>query len=122
MIKVKIPFRFLTSKNDKFVVWQGRPRLSKNYRDGKEAIHTLAAEQTNREPYDEPVMVSIEFHMPNKLRRDILNYTQQLCDGLEGIVYINDCLISKAVVIRGAIDKQNPRVEVIIIPAGEENE
>ncbi len=120
MVKIIIPFAHLTSKNDKFDVWGGRPRLSVKYRDGKKAINKLAKKQLKKKkPYHEPVMVSMVFHMPDNIRRDILNYTQQICDGLEGAAYVNDWFITHAVIERGAVDKKNPRVEIVVIPTTE---
>lgn len=118
MIKVSIPFEHLASKNEKFNVWRGRPRLSDKYKDGKEAINKIAKKEIPKKhkPYDEPVMIEMVFHMPNKIRRDILNYTQQICDGLEGAVYTNDCHIAHAIIIRDKVSKSNPRVDITVLP------
>jgi len=110
-----IPWEHVVSKNQKITVWNGRrPALTGAYRAAKEAVHELAKEQVDQEPYDSSV--KIEFHMypPDRRRRDILNYTQLICDGIEGIAYTNDWRIDEALIVRGGVDKLDPRVEVRI--------
>jgi len=113
-MKITIPWSCVVSKNNKFTVWRrGQPALTKTYRDAKEEIHKRAAEQVGkRKPYNVRVQVHFDLYAPDRRRRDILNYMQILCDGIEGVAYDNDCLIDYAVVRRGEPDKENPRVEI----------
>lgn len=114
MIEITIPFEHLTSKNSKYVLWGGRPRLSDEYKDGKEAINFIAKSQYKGKIIDSPVSVTMTFYMPDGYRRDVLNYTQQLCDGLEDAIYTNDWYIVEAIVRRAEIDRDNPRVEILV--------
>lgn len=114
---ITIPWEYVVSKNQKITVWNGRrPALSKAYRVAKETVREIAQEQSIEEPYDTPVTIEFRLFPPDKRRRDILNYTQLICDGIEGVAYTNDWRIDKAVVIREQIDRENPRVEVRVTP------
>jgi len=106
------------SKNNKYTRWSGgRIALTAEYRDAKEAITEVASDQIgNLEAYDQHVNILIIFHMPDKRHRDIFNYTQIVFDGLEGVAYTDDWHIDYATVVRGPVDRENPRIEVYIHP------
>jgi len=113
-MKIVIPWEHVVSKNNKFTVWRrGQPALTKAYRESKEEIRKRAAEQVGKnKPYNVRVEIRFDLYAPDRRRRDILNYMQILCDGIEGVAYDNDCLIDYAVVRRMEPDKENPRVEI----------
>ena len=112
-MRIIIPWEHCVSKNNKVTVWgKSRPALTARYRNAKEAIAKLAKEQVKRAPYNIPVCVTFNLYEPDRRRRDILNYTQIICDGLEDIAYDNDALIHYVVVKRAGIDKENPRMEI----------
>jgi Holliday junction resolvase RusA-like endonuclease len=115
-MKLVMPWGCVISKNNKFTVWRrGQPALTKTYRDAKEEIHKRAVQQLGKKkPYNVRVEVRFDLYAPDKRRRDILNYMQILCDGIEGAAYDNDSLIDYAVVRRMPTDKENPRVEIRI--------
>lgn len=105
------------SKNNKVTVWgKGRPALTAAYRNAKESIGLVAKEQANVPPIDGPVKVVFNVFEPNRRRRDILNYTQVICDGIEGVAYNDDSQIHYVVVKRCGVDRDNPRIEVEITP------
>ncbi len=114
MVKITIPWEHAISKNNKFTVWRrGQPALTKTYRDAKEKILEVAKEQIgDTKPFNVRVHVEFDLYAPDRRRRDILNYMQILCDGIEGAAYDNDCLIDYAIVRRCEPDKINPRVEI----------
>ncbi len=114
-MKVTIPWEHCISKNNKVTVWgKGRPALTAKYRNAKEAIFLIAKEQTSAPPYSVPVKVTFTVYEPDRRRRDILNYTQVICDGIEGVVYDNDALIHYVTVKKAGVDKENPRIELRI--------
>lgn len=116
-MKIVIPWEYAVSKNNKFTVWRkGQPALTATYRDAKDSIYKIAKSQTKRTPFNSRVQISFDLYMPDRRRRDILNYMQIICDGLEGVAYENDALIDHAIVTRCAPDKDNPRVEVFVAP------
>ena len=94
-------------------VWgKGRPALTAAYRNAKEAIWLVAKGQADAQPIEGPVKIVFNVYEPNKRRRDILNYTQVICDGIEGVAYLNDAQIHYVIVRRCGLDKENPRIEV----------
>ena len=114
-VKLVIPWEHCVSKNQKTTVWgKGRPALTAKYRNAKESISVLTKKQARRKPYDTPVRIEFVLYEPDRRRRDILNYTQIICDGIEGVAYNNDAQIQYVVVKRGGLDKSNPRMEVRI--------
>ena len=116
-MKITIPWEYAVSKNNKFTVWRkGQPALTSTYRDAKQAIYVTAKSQVKRKPYNSRVSVSFHLYMPDRRRRDILNYMQIICDGIEGVAYENDALIDHAIVTRGEPDKENPRIEIVVSP------
>lgn len=120
ILKVSIPWKYVISKNNKYTVWRrGQPALSKPYREAKDAIHKKSSEQIGRKkPFNIGVKAEFDMFPPDNRRRDILNYTQILCDGIEGVLYENDALINYVIVRRRAADKENPRVEIRVTEYG----
>lgn len=109
----------MVSKNDKFTVWKrGRPALSDKYRDAKEDIYKLAKKQWRKKPLTGKLTITMSMYMPDHRRRDILNYTQLVCDGVEGVIYEDDSQIDRAVIRRMKPDKDNPRVEITVKETG----
>lgn len=115
-LKITIPWKHLTSKNAKFVRTRRGQRLSAAYRKGKDAIHLLAKDQYDGPVLDVPVHFRMETHMPDRRRRDVQNYLQQVCDALEGVVYVDDWQIHKLTLIRHEPDRENPRAEIEVTP------
>ena len=115
MCTLEIPWQHIVSKNDKHTLVRGRPRLSTKYKNAKEAIGWLG-KTIWAEPADWPVYVEVRVFAPDKRHYDIFNVTQLIFDGLEGAAYVDDFQINKGTVIRMAIDKENPRVEVTVTP------
>jgi len=112
-MQISIPWKYVVSKNQKITVWNNRsPALTGAYRAAKESVREIAKEQIGTEPYDESVEIEFIMFPPDRRRRDILNYTQLICDAIEGVAYTNDWRIDKATVIRETVDRENPRVEV----------
>ena len=105
-MKIIIPWEHCISKNNKVTVWgKGRPALTAQYRNAKEAIYLLPK-------FECPVRIEFNVWEPNRRRRDILNYTQVICDGIEDVAYANDAQIHYVIVRRCGVDKENPRIEI----------
>lgn len=114
-ITVKVPYKYVVSKNNKKMMLRGRrPALTKEYREGKEATYLLAKEQYSGDPIEGRVEITFRFFFPDNRWRDVFNYTQMLMDGLEGALYVNDAQIDIGHVFRMDKDKDNPRAEVTI--------
>lgn len=114
-MKVTLPWSCVISKNRKYTVTRnGRMILSKAYREGKEKIYVVARKSYKGEPLEGDVSIEFVMYLPDKRRRDILNVTQIICDGLEGIAYEGDHQIAEFYGVRIEVDKDNPRVEVTV--------
>ncbi len=60
-----------------------------------------------------PVAIEINLFFKNNLRRDWDNWHKLTMDALTGIVWEDDSQITD-VIVRKKIDKDNPRIEIII--------
>jgi Holliday junction resolvase RusA-like endonuclease len=108
----------MTPDNRRFHPGRGHV-LTTRYRQGKEAVFLLAVAQTNppRPVFPlEAVEVGLVFFMPDKRRRDPTNLLKGLLDALEGAVYSDDKQIEALSWRKGALDRENPRVEITISP------
>lgn len=72
----------------------------------------LAQSEYRGDPLLGKVEIDFYFYPPDNRRRDIFNYTQMLCDGLNDVVYGDDWQIDEGHVHRMDKDKENPRVEI----------
>jgi Holliday junction resolvase RusA-like endonuclease len=118
-MKISIPFHHCVSKRDKYTRWKdGRMALSNKYRQGKLAINYVARAQWPRgqDPLDVPLEMLGVVYYPDRRRRDIHNHIQIIADGLEGVCYTNDTLIHRLVWVLGGIDRDDPRIEITILP------
>lgn len=114
-MKVVLPWGCIVSKNRKYTVTKsGRMILTKNYRDAKEAIKLFGKKAYKGKPLTGDVSMDFVLYLPDKRKRDMLNTTQIICDGLEGIFYEDDHQISLVTINRLDVDRDNPRVEVTV--------
>lgn len=74
----------------------------------------LAKRQWHEVPISKNVKLDITYYHKDKVRRDIDNYWKIVLDSLTGIVYEDDVQITEMKLTK-KIDKENPRVEIIII-------
>lgn len=72
-----------------------------------------AKAQWRRPVFDGDVRVAICLYFPDNRRRDWDNWHKISMDSLTGIVWVDDSQIVEAKVVK-AIDKKNPRIEIII--------
>ncbi len=114
-IRLTLPYPPSTNAAWRSVVIKGRVRvlLSKQGRLFKKAVAALAKGCT---PLDGPVSLTVYVHRPMK-RGDLSNRIKILEDALQGFAYRNDDQIVHIVAWRWD-DKVNPRVEVVVRPAG----
>ena len=93
-------------------------KLSKRYRIGKEMATVIAMGQIkgNRPRYTEPVTVEYLFWLPDLKRRDPNNLLKLISDSLTGLAYDDDYRIRAISWLVMGIDRDNPRVEVTVMP------
>ncbi len=92
---------------------QGRRFLSKAGREYKKVVYNLAkAEHIDMIIGD--LEMEVTYFFGDKRRRDVTNYDKALLDAMTGVVYKDDCQITK-ITLKKFIDKEYPRTEVCII-------
>lgn len=100
--------------NQKYSVIRGRMRLSKKYRDTKEAMQWEVRSQVNFEPITDPVTLNILFYYGDNRKRDIDAYIKVLLDSMSKIVYEDDDQIEEMHVFK-LKDLDNPRTVIQIL-------
>jgi Holliday junction resolvase RusA-like endonuclease len=60
-----------------------------------------------------PVEITVCAYFPDARRRDADNVLKSVCDGMNGVVYVDDSQVTRATVTK-AIDRTNPRTEVTV--------
>lgn len=83
----------------------------------KEAYQWEAKSQWKSEIITEPIAVSIRYYFATKRKRDLDNQNKLVLDALSGIVYADDSQIDELHLYR-RFDKENPRIEIVVHPAG----
>lgn len=116
VITLSLPWEVLVSDNQKYGIAQGRLILTKRYRDAKEAItvHAMRIPASQR-PLDGRLRLEATLHEPDDIRsRDIANFAKLTHDGLNGMLFHDDAQLDEVCWIRGAMDKANPRVDIVL--------
>lgn len=117
MIRLMLPWAVLATGNDRVNRVGDRLRLTRRYREAKEAARALVASQTRREPVlIGPVEVRLRFYLPDRKRRDPDNLLKLIHDAMSGIVYHDDHQIRRQVWEVAGVDRVDPRVEIEVEP------
>lgn len=111
-----LPWSCVCSDNDRFVVVYGQNRLSPKYRKAKTNIAALASLYWRHPLLTGDVVLVAHFYFPDERKRDAGNYRKAITDALSGVVYDDDKRIADERYLKVAIDRENPRVEVMIGP------
>ena len=64
------------------------------------------------DPIADKIGLDIISHKSDARRYDIDNLLKALLDSMKGVVFVDDYNVDKITIERGAIDRENPRVEV----------
>lgn len=72
-------------------------------------------QQWKDKPFSATVSVNIDVYFPKKNRRDLDNVLKAVLDSLTGFLWDDDSQIEQIIAAR-YYDKENPRVEVEVIP------
>lgn len=113
-------------KNNKRVAYKGRGAnkvpfimTDKDTSDYiKEAVSQLEDQFKGLKVTHYPVSVQMTFYYPNKHRKDIDNSASTILDCMKtaGIIVDDDCLhVDELYCSFGGYDKENPRVEIILV-------
>jgi Holliday junction resolvase RusA-like endonuclease len=120
MTAITLPWAVLLGDNARHGLMNGRILLTSKYRTALRAASTLAAAQWKAAPLKGPVALTVTLYEPDKRRRDVLNYGKIIGDALSMIVILDDSQIDHATMIRGGIDRYNPRAVIEISPLSAE--
>lgn len=110
--QIVLPWDGLVPDNRRFI--RKGHILTKRYRAGKELCYTLAMTQVRDRPAhpEGRVWMHLDFHMPDRRRRDPNNLLKGIADALEGVVYTDDKQITRLSWENVGIDREHPRVEI----------
>lgn len=87
---------------------------SPEYRQAKAACELLVRSQWRQPPLAGELALVARFWFPDYRKRDQTNYAKLLQDALSGIVYADDSQLVDVRLVRVAVDKANPRVELTV--------
>lgn len=127
-IKLTLPWAVLVRDNAKYGVTINRATrkplliLTSEYRGGKDSAYLLAKQQIRRAPMSGPLVLVATLYEPNRSRaRDVTNFCKMVHDALEKAAYENDSQLDDVRWIRGPVDRENPRVELVLTPLSTES-
>lgn len=107
------------SVNKLYATVNGRRVLSKAGREYKHEVGWLAraAVQVQRFDFapDDRLALHITIHFPDRRRCDLSNRIKVLEDGLAEAVGFDDQRIDDLHIVRGAVDRDRPRVEITLL-------
>lgn len=118
-----LPFSALVPDNQRHgvVVIGGKPRilLTSKYRKAKEQVVLLLWAQQGKEPMlrGELGMLA-RMYVPDKRRRDVLNYSKLVNDSLAHVAYEDDSQLRDVRWVHGGIDREDPRLEIELWEVG----
>lgn len=118
-----LPYAVLVGDNGsrRLGVVRGRIVLSARYRAAKAAGHTLAlalCRSCPDAPFPRPHALSLTatVYPPDRRRRDLLGIAKITHDLLQGAAYDDDAQLADVHYVRGPVDRERPRVELVIAP------
>jgi Holliday junction resolvase RusA-like endonuclease len=119
MVRLTFPWSVLVPDNRRHGVIRNRIVLTQVYRDALDAVHWHAKKQHRGVRLTGPLVLDAVLFEPDRRRRDVSNYAKLLCDGMEGVIYEDDCQLVACTYRRGGLDPANPRAEVTVRVADE---
>lgn len=97
---------------------RGRQFLTREYRDAQRTAEMLVQSQVRgkRPRFTAPVAMTLRFYEPDRRRRDPSNLLKLVEDAMSGVVYDDDSRIHRQTWERAGVDRNNPRVEIVVRP------
>lgn len=123
MIKITLPGRVPSKKNSKMIVCRGsRPMLlpSKQYKEWHDEMYYVALSQTQVRDIS-LCDITIRFYAPDHRKADSSNKAESIMDLLVDCGVLRDdswFIVSSLHLIFCGVDKENPRVEILIEVGG----
>jgi Holliday junction resolvase RusA-like endonuclease len=120
-LRLTLPWSMLVSDNLK---WRAATRgntativLTPAYRDAKRRIRALCLTlMAGRRPLTIPLALEARVWVPDRRRRDVVNYSKALHDALTGTVFLDDAQLHDVRWIRAGVDVDAPRADITITP------
>jgi len=81
------------------------------------ALEAVAA-GARRQALEAPYAIELLIWWPDRRRRDADNVLKSIMDALNGVVWADDCLVTRTVTEVMGVDKKNARVEIEIESRG----
>lgn len=113
---ITLPWSVCASDNSRHGLVRGRIRLTAPYREKLRSASLLARAAWRGAPLTGRVALRVVVYAPDRRRRDVTNLLKHLCDTLTGVAYEDDAQLDDVRVMRGAVDRLRPRVELTISP------
>jgi hypothetical protein len=85
----------VVSKKNRLKFGKGRAYKPKSVTSFEEELRRAATECAPPQPLLGPLRMSITVTVPNRIRRDLQNFSDTICDALNGVWYADDCQIEE---------------------------
>ena len=112
-----VPYATMCPDNDRFLVARGRMILTARYRKALVDVAAAAARAMEHSLWrmtEEPVQLKVCAYLPDKRVRDVSNFAKLIGDALSGFAYFDDVQVYEAWFRKMGIDRDNPRVEILV--------
>lgn len=109
---ITFPWAVLVADNQRHGLMRGRILLTAKYRSALASASALAVYQWKSPALKTSVRVTVTLYEPDKRRRDIGNYVKLTMDALTRVAFVDDSQIDRLELIRGGLDRVNPRAEI----------
>lgn len=86
------PIRAISKDNEKIFNRQGRPFLSKKFKDFEETLRMYYIQKPLKitKPLESDLEVNIWFYFKNKKHSDLMNLPKSICDAFNGLIWKDD--------------------------------
>src|SRR4051812_13208226 len=114
-----LPWVAVMHDNHRFIAIRmgKKARLSSSpeYREKKEVAETLLVAQWHgKAKLEGELTLRAQCYFPDHRKRDSGNYRKLITDSLSGIAYSDDSQLVSETWVRAGIDRENPRIEIIL--------
>lgn len=120
LVRLTLPWDVLAQVNHRLTSRGRGPglTLSADYRAKKHAAEMLVQAQVRgkRPRFTGPVSMTLRFYEPDRRRRDPSNLLKLVEDAMSGTVYDDDHRIHRQTWERAGVDRERPRVEIVVQP------
>ena len=113
-----IPWQHVQHDNHRVMPVRGRLIMSPGYRAAKHAARVILSSQWRAAMLTGELALHARCWFPDKRKRDAGNYRKLVTDCLTGVAYTDDSQLVSETWERAGFDRENPRIELTLTPAG----